>query len=61
MWGDGVDEDDEDLNENDDVEEECGIDDDNIPYLIICQFDNVILLFSFFLHCCIFLTIMDFL
>lgn len=48
MWGDGVDEDDEDLNENDDVEEECGIDDDNIPYLIICQFDNVILLFSFF-------------
>ncbi|CAN6849484.1 unnamed protein product [Brassica oleracea] len=38
---DDVDEDDEDLNENDDVEEECGIDDDNIPYLIICQFDNV--------------------
>ncbi|CAF1891658.1 unnamed protein product [Brassica napus] len=38
---DPYDEDDEDLNENDDVEEECGIDDDNIPYLIICQFDNV--------------------
>ncbi|KAG2310919.1 hypothetical protein Bca4012_025428 [Brassica carinata] len=36
------DEDDEDLNENDDVEEEGGIiDDDNIPYLIICQFDHV--------------------
>ncbi|CAN6849490.1 unnamed protein product [Brassica oleracea] len=35
------DEDDEDLNENDDIEEECGIDDDNIPYLIIRQFDNV--------------------
>ncbi|XP_018511913.1 transcription initiation factor IIA subunit 1-like [Brassica rapa] len=35
------DEDDEDLNENDDVEEEGGTDDDHIPYLIICQFDNV--------------------
>lgn len=48
MWGDGVDEDDEDLNENDDVEEECDIDDDNIPYLIICQFDNVICCLVFF-------------
>ncbi|KAJ0232280.1 hypothetical protein HA466_0291510 [Hirschfeldia incana] len=36
------DEDAEDLNENDDVEEEGDIiDDDNIPYLIMCQFDHV--------------------